>query len=163
MGPKVDGGNAKNVSSLKAQKTHKGELAMRRLILVVLIALSVLAVHEVADAKSPNACYTFTTLGVPFPGATSSQVNYISVNGKIVGLYTDSSGASHGYLDDKGVFTTLDVPFPGAIGTYLSAITTNNLIAGFWYDRVRGIHGFFDDKGAFTSFDPPGSTFTITY
>jgi multidrug efflux pump subunit AcrB len=50
---------------------------MRRLILIVLIALGVLAVREVADAKSPNASYTFTKLDVPFPGATSSRVDYI--------------------------------------------------------------------------------------
>jgi hypothetical protein len=116
---------------------------------------------RVADAKSPNASYSFTELDAPFPGTTGSRPDYISVNGTIVGLYFDGSGAFHGYLDDKGVFTTIDVPFTGATGTCAGAINTNNLIVGGWNDSAgAAARGFFDDKGVFTSFDPPGSIST---
>jgi hypothetical protein len=41
----------------------------------------------------------FTTVDVPFPGATATALVNISPTGQITGSYLDSHGAAHGLLD----------------------------------------------------------------
>ena len=49
--------------------------------------------------------YTYTTINVP--GSTFTSAYGINNSGQIVGAYTDSTGAGHGFLDTDGTFTTL--------------------------------------------------------
>jgi hypothetical protein len=54
---------------------------------------------------------TYTT--IDFPGAISTDLSGINSSGVMVGSYTDSTGASHGFKFDGDTFTAID--YPGAI------------------------------------------------
>jgi hypothetical protein len=93
----------------------------------------------------------FTTVDVPFPGATFAGVlngipvgglNAINARGQIVGIYFDSSGVAHGFLEDKGVFTTVEVPFPGATYTALLANNPGGQLLGYYGDSSGGYQCF---------------------
>ena len=74
---------------------------------------------------------SFSTIDVPFEGATETTVFGINGSSTIVGSYVDSAG-THGFVDIGGVFTGIDAPeTPGTIGTYLRGISDNNLLAIF--------------------------------
>ncbi len=79
---------------------------MSRALLSAVLSLSVLLSSPVA---AQDASYTFTTIDVPFSGATATVANGINTSGQIVGHYGSVSGA-HGFLYDAGVFTSIDVP-----------------------------------------------------
>jgi probable HAF family extracellular repeat protein len=71
--------------------------------------------------------YTITPFDVP--GSTSTNALGINNSGQIVGYYTDSAGAQHGFLDTNGAFTTL--PFvPTGINNVgqIVGLSGNNLI-----------------------------------
>ena len=79
-----------------------------------------------AFASSASAApYTFTTLDVL--GARETEAFGINTAGQVVGVFIDSSGGRHGFINTGGTFTTLDVP--GAGSTFASGI--NN--AGRWW------------------------------
>jgi hypothetical protein len=59
----------------------------------------------------------------------------------IVGLYTDSLGASHGFLYDGATYTTLDDPLAGPFGTVAIEISGNNIV-GSYTDASGNGHGF---------------------
>jgi hypothetical protein len=101
---------------------------------------------------------TFTTL--EFPGATYTELSSIDGN-NIVGSYSDTFGAQHGFLFDGVNWTTLDVPFPRspeapfllAYDTRAYGISGNNIVG--WY--LEGPHGFLFDGTTWTPLDYPGS------
>src|SRR5262245_49887943 len=83
----------------------------------------------------------------------------------MIGLYTDATGATHGFRLDKGRVTTIDVP--GATLTVASKINDRGQIVGYYSDvestlRVGGpLHGFLFDKGMLTRIDFPGALSTL--
>jgi YVTN family beta-propeller protein/probable HAF family extracellular repeat protein len=99
---------------------------------------------------------------IDFPGATSTSPATINNLGQVVGSYTDSGGATHGFLLSVGVFTTVDVP--GAIGTVAAGINNNGQIIGFYRDSNKLTHSFTLNNGTFTTIDDPAfpnGTFAI--
>lgn len=111
------------------------------------------------------------------PGAGSGAGTYqgtfptsVSPKGEIVGTYTDSNYAAHGFLRaSDGTITTYDAP--GAVGnTQGSNINPAGEIAGWYADANNVNHGYVRTAdGTFTSFDAPDAgtgsgqgTFTAT-
>jgi probable HAF family extracellular repeat protein len=93
----------------------------------------------------------FTTIDVPFPGATFAGIlngipvgglNDINAGGEIAGIYFDSSGEAHGFLDDHGTFTKIDVPFPGTTFTALLANNSRDQLVGYYGDSSGAQQGF---------------------
>jgi probable HAF family extracellular repeat protein len=77
--------------------------------------------------------------------------------GQIVGYYTGSGFAVHGFLCSGGTYTTLDDPL-GAGGTYATGINNIGQIVGYFIDVNGGIHGFVYSGGAYTTVDNPSAT-----
>ena len=97
---------------------------------------------------------TYRTLSVP--GALNTDARSINNAGEIVGLYTDSSGRSHGFhFDRQGVLTTIDVP--GSRDTFVYGINNLGTIIGSFLDSFGNEHGFVDNTGVFTTLDAPGA------
>ena len=92
------------------------------------------------------------------PGAISSTASTVSPSGAVVGAYTDSGGATHGYLLKNGNYTTID--FPGATFTFGGGGNPENDVVGEYNDTAGVGHGFLWSKGTYTSFDYPGAIFT---
>ncbi len=108
------------------------------------------------DTTPPAVIYTYQTINPP--GSTYSIAENINDNGQIVGLYQDSNGRQHGFLDSGGVYTTIDPP--GSIETIAAwAINNSGQIIG-WYDNSSGQEGFLDSDGTYTAIDPPDSNST---
>ena len=66
--------------------------------------------------------------------ATSFEVNGISANGILVGVYTTggfypSSPVSHSFMDVNGVFTTIDVP--NAVDTDTVGVNDAGVVVGY--------------------------------
>jgi probable HAF family extracellular repeat protein len=86
--------------------------------------------------------YTFTTIDVP--GSAFTNLYGINNSGQIVGSYTDSAGAQHGFLYTNGTFAPL--PFtPTGINNVgqIVGLSGNNLV--------------FDTNGSITNIAIPGS------
>jgi len=109
-----------------------------------------------------NGAITETFEGVNIPDATQQLATGVNDSGEIVGQYSDSSGAWHGYLQSGGTFTTIDVPFSGATWTETEGIANTGDVVGYWLDATTS-HGFLLSGGTYTSFDFPGAAFTIAY
>ncbi|MHB8218590.1 MAG: hypothetical protein ACYDDS_21165 [Candidatus Sulfotelmatobacter sp.] len=92
------------------------------------------------------------------PGAVSSTASTVIASGAVVGSYTDSAGAGHGYLLYHGTYTTID--FPGSIFTFTGAANPEQQSVGLYTDAANVSHSFLLSNGAFTSFDPPGAVFS---
>jgi len=112
-----------------------------------------------------------------FPSATSpacpSQTQAIGINSAtglagetpfpdIVGFYTDSAGATHGFVDSFGVQSTIDDPaglLPNVTTPVQNLLGVNNALraAGFWTDNANHQHGFVAE---ITQTTPVAATFT---
>jgi hypothetical protein len=89
--------------------------------------------------RAPNNG-TFTPIDVP--GATVTEVFGINdTTGTLVGLFTDSSNRTHGFVRAvAGSFTPID--FPGAMVTEVFGINNRGTLVGTYTD-ARGVqHGF---------------------
>jgi probable HAF family extracellular repeat protein len=113
-------------------------------------------------AEQAKAGFVFTTLDPP--GSTSTAVNGINADGRVVGNYYDAGGTQHGFLLSGGLYTTLDVPgaSTGAGGTSQNGTSANGInsagnIVGLFYDEGGTRHGYRLSGGSFTTLDPPGS------
>jgi probable HAF family extracellular repeat protein len=107
----------------------------------------------VTRASAQGSRFDFT-YPIDAPGATSTQLTGIDGDGNMVGTYTDSGGASHGFSDRGGKFVKLDVPYPttaltGAYGTF-----GLNGIVGRYLDGA-GEHGFHYTGVGFLPIDVP--------
>jgi hypothetical protein len=113
-----------------------------------------------------------SVITISVPGSTSTSVGPaegvvfagppINPAGAITGSFSDTGGATHGFLRARdGTFTTFDAP--GAVnGTFSICITPAGAIIGVAVDANSVDHGFLRSRnGTFTPFDPPGSTTTI--
>lgn len=99
----------------------------------------------------PASAQKFLT--VDFPGTTSTSPATLNDVGQMVGSYTDTAGATHGFLLSAGVFTTVD--FPGAAGTTASGINNLGQIVGSYLDTRQLSHGFSLINGVFATIDNP--------
>ena len=93
-------------------------------------------IHGFLDDKG-----VFSTVDVPFPGATFAGslngievggLNAINASGEIAGIYFDTGGVAHGFVDDQGVFTKVDVPFPGTTYTALLGNNPRGQLVGYY-------------------------------
>jgi predicted membrane protein len=89
------------------------------------------------------------------PGSTLTFPSAITAAGAVVGSYSDSSGAQHGFLrNTDGSFTTFDPP--GSTLTTATAVNPAGTVAGAYNDAAGVTHGFMRTaRGTFTSFDAP--------
>lgn len=127
---------------------------MRYALVVALLAFASSGLCHSVFAAS----YSFTTIDVPFAGATSIRAMGINKAGDIVGSYTGGDGSAHGFLFKDGEFTPID--FPGALGTSASGINGRGEIVGT-YGSLDGFnHGFVKFKEKFTTIDFPGAIHT---
>ena len=60
--------------------------------------------------------------------------------GRIVGLYFDSTGAFHGFLENAGSFIAID--YPGSRFTQANGINNSDDIVGTYTDAIGTEHGF---------------------
>jgi hypothetical protein len=106
-------------------------------LLSAVLSLSILLSSLVA---AQAAEYTFTTIDVPFPGATSTAVHGVNSGGQMVGGYGSVQGG-RGFLDDAGVFTSIAAP--SADNTDLWGINDQEQMVGYlqpphWERSARG-------------------------
>jgi probable HAF family extracellular repeat protein len=94
----------------------------------------------------------FSTIDVPFAGATSTAAQGINRFGAIVGFYDDASGR-HGFLFKNGEFTS--IVFPGSSVTTLEDINDKGQIVGLYVDGNATLHSFMLDDGVFNTIDVP--------
>jgi hypothetical protein len=82
----------------------------------------------------------FITLQVP--GATATQAFGVNDSDWVVGAYTVSGGATHGFIWKPGHGFTLRVDDPNGIGTtLLNGINDENDIVGFYTDSAGNTDG----------------------
>ncbi len=100
---------------------------------------------------------TYTTITDPL-GKHGTDATGVNNNDDIVGHYSDSNFALHGFLDIDGTFTTIDDP-RGTGGTEANGINDSGEIVGtYWGSGTSNGHGFVDIGGQFTTVsDPLGS------
>ncbi len=82
----------------------------------------------------------FTSFDVPVSGATMTQLNDISANEQIIGVYDDAGGNEHGFLQVGATFTPID--YPGATLTSAWGINSPGQIVGTYFDSVGIVHGY---------------------
>ena len=97
-----------------------------------------------------------TYRGVNIPGALEQLASGVNHSGQIVGYYSGTSGAVHGYLYSGGKFTTIDVPFSVAKDTACYGINNSGEIVGLWDDAAT-THGFLLSGGQYTTLDDPNA------
>jgi hypothetical protein len=102
---------------------------------------------------------TFTTINVPFSGATGTIADGINDADEIVGCWNGSGISQHGFTLVGSAYTSFD--YPGAIQTCAWSLNDNGDIVGYWVDTSNEEHGFVLSGGTYTSIDPPGSFATI--
>jgi len=81
-----------------------------------------------------------TILTFVFPGASSSGATSINECGTIVGVFTDSAGANHGFYGKLGGFTQID--YPQATWTIVTGMNDHGEIVGHYLDASGVLHGF---------------------
>jgi hypothetical protein len=80
---------------------------------------------------------TYATIN--FPGSSFTFAGGANAEGNIVGIYTDASGAGHGFLFN-GNYTSFD--YPGAVFTEATGINPGGVIVGLYTDSAGVTHGF---------------------
>src|SRR6516165_374852 len=98
--------------------------------------------------------YTFTSLAVPFPGATETIPSGINNPGTIVGTY-EAAGVLHGFVLQNGTYTAFDPP--GSTLTLANGINVGGDIVGTYV--AGAFHGFILQGNVLTTIDflsPPG-------
>jgi hypothetical protein len=76
---------------------------------------------------------------ISFPGSSFTFAGGANASGNIVGIYTDASGAGHGFLFN-GAYTSFD--YPGAAFTEATGINPGGVIVGLYTDSAGVTHGF---------------------
>ena len=77
---------------------------------------------------------------VEVPGAIATAAWDINPSGVMVGDYTDSAGAAHGFQYDQSAFVRIDVP--EATVTRARGVNRDGDVAGLFIDRSGRTHGF---------------------
>src|SRR5882672_8817625 len=107
-----------------------GTMKIETIQILALAALMNVAPVALGDTYTP----------IDFPGAITTEVAGISASGVMVGSYTDSAGATHGFKLDGDAFTGFD--YPGAITTFAFSINARGDIAGSFLDATSQWHGY---------------------
>jgi hypothetical protein len=102
---------------------------------------------------------TFTTINVPFTGATTTFAYGINNSDEIVGAWVDSAGNTHGFTLIGGTYASFD--FPGASTTQAFSVNSAGDIVGPYNDASNIAHGFLLSGGTYTAIDFPGSTASL--
>jgi hypothetical protein len=76
---------------------------------------------------------------INFPGSSFTFAGGANAEGTIVGIYTDASGAGHGFLFN-GNYSSFD--YPAAIFTEATGINPGGVIVGLYTDSANVTHGF---------------------
>jgi uncharacterized membrane protein len=74
------------------------------------------------------------------PGSVRTEAWDINPSGTVVGLFEDSTSATHGYLRQGETFTTID--YPGAASTMVFGINAAGDLVGAAKDSTGKPHGF---------------------
>lgn len=82
----------------------------------------------------------FSSFDVPVSGATLTQLNDISANEQIIGIYVDAGGNEHGFRQVGAVFTSID--YPNATLTSAWGINSAGQIVGTYFDSAGRVHGY---------------------
>jgi len=103
--------------------------------------------------------YSFLT--VPGAAPNSTYPGSINEKGQVFGLFYDSSGMEHGFLEEAGTYTTIDAPGAGQRGTNGIGINNHGTMVGQWFDGTGASQGFvLTSAGLFTTVDYPGPALT---
>jgi uncharacterized membrane protein len=97
-----------------------------------------------------------TYMTIDFPGAISTDLSGINSSGVMVGSYTDTTGASHGFKFDGDTFTAID--YPGSTLTAVFSVNPRGDVAGYFRDAGNQWHGFVLSDGDYFVQDYPGAT-----
>jgi hypothetical protein len=100
----------------------------------------------------------FTTLNVPFAGATTTAAFGINNSGEIVGQWTDNDGGEHAFTLIGDTYASFD--YPGAKFTTATDVNNAGVIVGTYEDTSFVVHGYLLSGGTYTSIDFPGAVFT---
>jgi len=127
----------------------------KSILLAMTLGAIVLFTHS-AQAQD-TVTFTFTSLDVPFSGASNTKAFAINPGGDIVGRYFDANfgGNPRGFLlYSNGTYAPpIDVPVANT-GTVLRDINASGDMVGKYFDATGSSHGFFmSAHGAFSSFD----------
>lgn len=76
---------------------------------------------------------------ISYPGATFTFAGGANAPGDVVGIYTDASAVSHGFLFN-GAYTSFD--YPGATFTEATGINPSGVIVGLYVDSAGVVNGF---------------------
>ena len=93
-------------------------------------------------------------------GAQSTAIYGINDKKSMVGVYTDGSGATHGFLDAKNKITNIDDPNAQAGTSSAFGINSAGDIVGNYVNGGGVAVGFYYTNGTYTDIAPPGSQFT---
>ena len=74
----------------------------------------------------------YTTLDVPFAGATATFAQGVDDAGLVSGAYLDASGVFHGFTLWHGHYTAVNYPGPTATGTALVSMNNHGTVAAVW-------------------------------
>ena len=118
------------------------------------IGIQVIALAALASVANVALGDTYTT--IDFPGAVTTDPSGINASGVIVGAYTDSTGASHGFRFDEDGFHAID--YPEALSTAALSVNSSGDVAGFFLDATNHWHGFVLSGSHFVAQDYPGAT-----
>jgi hypothetical protein len=80
----------------------------------------------------------YTTLS--YPGASFTFAGGANVWNSVTGIYFDSAGNGHGFLENNGDYTSFD--YPGASFTEATGINALGVIVGVFIDSSGNEHGF---------------------
>jgi len=95
------------------------------------------------------------------PANGGTYPNGINDRNVVAGQLTDTSGVTHGFLEDEDEFTILDVP--GASNTFAFDINDREETVGYYVDASGSTHGFLEKHGRFAMVDYPSAQLTIIY
>jgi large repetitive protein len=122
-----------------------------------------LTVNPVADAPTlTTSQLAFQPVAFDVSGATLTEAFGVNAQGTIVGLFEDSTSATHGFVDKGGVTTTFDAP--ASTFTEVTGINDNGDIVGVFIDKSSAEHGFLEtSSGTFSQIDAPGASTTLAF
>jgi hypothetical protein len=80
----------------------------------------------------------YTTLS--YPGSSFTFAGGANVWNSVTGVYLDSSGNGHGFLESNGAYTPFD--YPGATFTEATGMNAVDVVVGVFVDSAGNEHGF---------------------
>jgi hypothetical protein len=122
--------------------------------------LAVGAVCLLTAVKPAYAQLNYTLTAVDYPGASNTVILAINNRAEVVGYFTDSAGAPHGFLRTGGQFTVIDVP--GGFETSATGINDLGQIVGTYVTNpaTESSRGFLFDGHTYSTISPPGAVVT---